>query len=140
MQMIQSRRNLVRYIPAGIVFLWAAVQNRAVFAVGQQNPPPPPNSPPPPPSPFGKDGQLKTETDPLGPVAKPGKTPNTPRKDLKADEMDIRKQVTLLVAYADELKKEVEKTDSTKVLSVEMLRKTQDIEKLAHHIAKLAAG
>jgi len=34
----------------------------------------------------------------------------------------------------------VEKTDSTKVLSIQMLRKTQDIEKLAHHIATLAAG
>ena len=138
MQMIQSRRNLVRHIPAGLIFLWVAAQNRVVFALGQQNPPP--NSPPPPPSPFGRDGQLKTENGPLGPVGKPGSTPNTPRKDLKADEMDIRKQVTLLAAYADELKKEVEKTDSTKVLSVEMLRKTQDIEKLAHHIAKLAAG
>jgi len=92
------------------------------------------------PNPFGKDGQLKTATDPLGPIGKPGNTPNTPRKDLKADEMDIRKQVALLAEYADELKKDVEKTDSTKVLSVEMLRKTQDIEKLAHHIAKLAAG
>jgi hypothetical protein len=139
MQMIQSRRNLVRCIPAGIVFLWAAAQNRAVFAVGSQNPPAQ-NPPAPLPNPFGRDGQLKTEQDPLGPTAKPGKTPNTPRKDLKADEMDIRKQVALLAAYADELKKDVEKTDSTKVLSVEMLRKTQDIEKLAHHIAKLAAG
>ena len=139
MEKIQSRRTLIRYLPAGVLLLWAALRNRPVVALGQQDPPPG-KTPPPPPNPFGKDGQLKTEQDPLGAVAKPGETPKTPRKDLKADEMDIRKQVTLLAAYADELKKEVEKTDSTKVLSVEMLRKTQDIEKLAHHIAKLAAG
>ena len=139
METMQSRRNLVRLIPAGLFFLWS-VRPSLVLALGQQNPPA--NNPPtrPLPSPFGPDGQLKTETDPLGPAGKPAGAPKAPRKDLKADEKDIRKQVALLAQYADDLKKEVEKTDSTKVLSVQMLRKTHEIEKLAHHIAALAAG
>jgi hypothetical protein len=66
--------------------------------------------------------------------------PAAPRKDLKADDKDIHKQVALLAQYADDLKKEVEKIDSTKVLSIGMLRKTQSIEKLAHHIASLASS
>jgi hypothetical protein len=147
MEPIQSRRNLIRFVPAGLFFLWAAGRNAIVradaFPDGQNPPPvgsPPQNNPRGLPNPFGPNGQLTDKSGPLGPVGKPGGTPNTPRKDLKADEKDIRKQVVLLAQYADELKKEVEKTDSTKVLSLQMLRKTQDIEKLAHNIAKLAAG
>jgi hypothetical protein len=147
MEKIQSRRDLIRFIPAGLFFLWAARPSVIAFAEASasgQNPPgqnPPGHNAGPPPYPFGPDGNLKVPTDrPLGPNEKLPDAPKTPRKDLKADERDIRKQVTLLAQYADELKKEVEKTDSTKVLSVQMLRKTQDIEKLAHHIASLATS
>jgi hypothetical protein len=147
MEKIESRRNLIRFIPAGLFFLWAARPSVIALAEGSasgQNPPgqnPPGRNAPPPPYPFGPDGNLKEPTDrPLGPTEKLPDAPKKPRKDLKADESDIRKQVSLLAQYADELKKEVEKTDSTKVLSIQMLRKTQDIEKLAHHIAALATG
>jgi len=134
----QSRRNLIRFIPAGLFFLWAARGSDVILAAGQQNSPA--NAPPPPPSPFGKDGQLIEPVGILGPAGKPTGPPPAPRKDLTADDKDIRKQVALLALYADELKKEVERTDSTKVLSVQMLRKTQSIEKLARHIVTLAAG
>lgn len=66
--------------------------------------------------------------------------PKQPRKDLKEDQRDIKEQVLELARDAHELKFEIEKTDTVKVLSVEMIRKTQDIEKLAHHIALLAKG
>lgn len=62
------------------------------------------------------------------------------KKDLRADEMDIRDQVRQLAEYASELKQAIDKTDSTKVLSLDILRKTKDIEKLAHHIATLERG
>jgi hypothetical protein len=138
----QTRRNLIKFIPGALLVLWGARGNAAAlgdFAPGQQNPPT--NNPPPPPYPFGPDGELKVpHTEILGDSDKPVVMPKTPRKDLKADDKDIRKQVALLAQYADELKKEVEKTDSTKVLSVQMLRKTQTIEKLAKHIATLAGS
>jgi len=103
MEKIQSRRNLIRIIPAGLFFLWAA--RPSVTALGEssasgQNPPE--RSSPPPPYPFGPDGNLKEPKDrPLGPTGKPADAPNKPRKDLKADEKDIRKQVVLLAQYAD---------------------------------------
>jgi hypothetical protein len=59
-------------------------------------------------------------------------------RDPNLDRMNMRLNVTKLATYAEELKKEVLKTDTTKVLSVEMIKKTEDIEKLAHQIAMLA--
>jgi hypothetical protein len=139
---MQTRRNLIKFIPGAFLILWSARGNDlalADYAVGSQNPPT--NPPAQPPYPFGPNGELKpSKNEILGPEAKTPVTPTAPKKDLKADDRDIRQQVTLLAQYADELKKEVEKTDSTKVLSLQMLRKTQSIEKLAHHIATLAAS
>jgi hypothetical protein len=133
----QSRRNLMKFIPGALLFLWGATGNAVALASGDQNPP----TGTPPPYPFGKDGELKpSPNEILGNGDRPPAAPTTPRKDLKADDKDIRKQVALLAQYADELKKEVEKTDGTKVLSVQMLRKTQTIEKLAKHIATLAGS
>ena len=133
----QTRRNLIKFIPGALLVLWGARGNAAVpgdYAPGDQNPPTPP------PYPFGKDGELIEHHEILGNDDKQPVTPPAPKKDLKADERDIRKQVALLAQYADELKKEVYKTDATKVLSVQMLRKTQTIEKLAKHIATLAGS
>ena len=141
MEKNQSRRNLIKYIPAALLTLWASRVNAAQLAgsapAGQN---PPVSNPPNPPYPFDKDGDLKVHNEILGPEPKPPAMPAAPRKDLKADDKDIHKQVALLAQYADDLKKEVDKTDSTKVLSVGMLRKTQSIEKLAHHIATLASS
>jgi hypothetical protein len=133
MEKNQSRRNVIKFIPSALLMLWATRGNAATFASGQN---PPPN----PPYPFDKNGDLKVNNEILGPEPKPPAMPVAPRKDLKADDKDIHKQVALLAQYADDLKKEVEKTDSTKVLSIGMLRKTQSIEKLAHHIATLASS
>lgn len=133
----QSRRNLIKFIPGAFLMLWSAPGNAAGLAgnvTGGQNPPPNP------PYPFDKNGDLKVKNEILEPEPKPPAMPVAPRKDLKADDKDIHKQVALLAQYADDLKKEVEKIDSTKVLSVGMLRKTQSIEKLAHHIASLASS
>jgi hypothetical protein len=41
---------------------------------------------------------------------------------------------------ADELKKDVDATDSSNVLSLGMVHKAEEIEKLARHIASLARG
>jgi hypothetical protein len=141
MEKNQSRRNLIKFIPGALLMLWATRGNAAALArsaPARQNPPV--KNPPNPPYPFDKDGELKVHNEILGSDPVAPATPAAPRKDLKADDKDIHKQVALLAQYADDLKKEVEKIDSTKVLSVGMLRKTQSIEKLAHHIASLASS
>jgi len=63
-----------------------------------------------------------------------------PKLILEANQKDIKKNVEKLYELASELKAEVEKTDSVLVLSVAMLRKTDEIEKLAKEIRTRAKG
>jgi hypothetical protein len=69
---------------------------------------------------------------------------NAPKLDPKialgANEKDIKKNVERLYQLAGELKAEVEKTDSMQVLSLTMLKKTEEIEKLAKEIRSRAKG
>jgi hypothetical protein len=59
---------------------------------------------------------------------------------LKANDKDIKSNVLKLAELAEELKREVEKTDSANVLSLPMVHKAEEIERLAKHIATLARG
>ena len=63
-----------------------------------------------------------------------------PRPLLKLNQKDLKKDVERLVQLVEELKKEVDKTDSSEVLSLGLLRKAEEIEKLARHIKTLARG
>ena len=70
--------------------------------------------------------------------------PNSPKVDtkaiLEANQKDIKKSVERLFQLASELKTEVEKTDSVLVLSLALLKKTEEIEKLAKDIRSRAKG
>ena len=59
---------------------------------------------------------------------------------LEANQKDIKKSVEKLFQSASELKAEVEKTDSVQVLSVILLKKVEEIEKLAKSIRSHAIG
>jgi hypothetical protein len=63
-----------------------------------------------------------------------------PKAVLEAHRKDIKKNVERLYQLASELKAEVEKTNSVQVLSVAMLKKTEEIEKLAKEIRSRAIG
>jgi len=63
-----------------------------------------------------------------------------PKLILEANQKEIKKNVEKLFDLASELKAEVEKTDSVQVLSLAMLRKTEEIEKLAKDIRSRAKG
>ena len=69
---------------------------------------------------------------------------NLPKPDpkliLESNQKEIRKNVERLYDLASELKAEVEKTDAVRVLSIAMLRKTEEIEKLAKEIRSRAKG
>ena len=84
----------------------------------------PPSRPPFPGEPRGEAGPPKPETRPL----------------LKLNQQEIKKDVERLVQLAEELKKEVDKTDSAEVLSLTLVRKAEEVEKLAKHIKGLARG
>jgi hypothetical protein len=59
---------------------------------------------------------------------------------LEERQKNIKKDVEKLYDLAAQLKAEVEKTDSTTVLSLAMLKKAEEIEKLARQIKDRAKG
>jgi hypothetical protein len=114
---MRSRRKFLATIvsvgvPAGILTLMPGAQARATR---RQNPQPPKD-----------DDSNQPKLD--------------PKLILEANQKEIKKNVEKLYDLASELKAEVEKTDSTHVLSVAMLRKTDEIEKLAREIRSRAKG
>ena len=73
----------------------------------------------------------------------PPDNPNMPspeKRALEENEKDIKKKVEKLYQLATELKAEVDKTDSSKVLSLSLLKKTEEIEKLARDIRNRSKG
>lgn len=62
------------------------------------------------------------------------------RELLKANQKDLKRDVQRLLELAQDLQKEIEKTDSSAVLSVSVVRKAEEIERLAKHIKALARG
>jgi len=71
--------------------------------------------------------------------------PETPlqpmdKRILEENQKEIKKKVERLYDLATELKAEVEKTDSSKVLSLNLVRKAEEIEKLARDIKNRSKG
>ncbi len=66
--------------------------------------------------------------------------PNPTKTMLEERQKNIKKDVEKLYDLASQLKAEVEKTDSTSVLSLAMLKKAEEIEKLARQIKDHAKG
>jgi hypothetical protein len=64
----------------------------------------------------------------------------TKKAALEQHQKDIKRDIEKLFDLATQLKTEVEKTDATTVLSLEMIRKAEEIEKLARQIKDHAKG
>ena len=62
------------------------------------------------------------------------------KRILEENEKEIKKKVEKLYDLATELKTEVEKTDSSKVLNLDLVRKAEEIEKLARDIKNRSKG
>jgi hypothetical protein len=80
---------------------------------------------------------------PAVPDAKGGETGAAlpdPKTVLKEDQKELRKDVDQLYKLAQELKEESEKTDVLAVLSLPMIHKAEEIEKLAKKIRDRAKG
>jgi hypothetical protein len=88
----------------------------------------------------GKKARFQTKPDPKsddenGPLAVGSR-----KAALEENEKDIKAKVEKLFQLASALKEEVEKTDSVKVLSLAMVKKAEEIEKLAKDIKTRAKG
>jgi cytochrome P450 len=60
-----------------------------------------------------------------------------PKVLLKEDQKELRRDVDRLLQMAKDLKDESDKTPETDVLSLSLVKKVEDIEKLAHQIKDL---
>jgi hypothetical protein len=92
-------------------------------------------------------GQAKPSGRPAtsNPSMEPESSDPTPAKSptkalLEANEKDIKKNIEKLYQLASDLKAEVEKTDSSQILSLALVKKAEEIEKLAHDIKARAKG
>ena len=92
-----------------------------------QNPPRPP--PPPIDDQSGKEGEDQA-----------GRLKAASKVALQENDKSIKKSVERLFQLASELKAEVDKTDSAQVLSLAMVKKAEEIEKLAKDIKSRAKG
>jgi hypothetical protein len=94
----------------------------------------------------GKLSQGQNPKSPQDQKTAPDSTPENPlapsaeKRILEENEKDIKKKVEKLYELATELKAEVDKTDSSKVLSLNMVRKAEEIEKLARDIKNRSKG
>jgi len=109
-----------------LCFCGAAASVIRCKAVSAQSP-----VPPPPPLPR-RDPSDRDE--PVIPA------PGAKKAVLEQNQKDIKKDIEKLYELASELKAEVEKTDATAVLSVAMVKKAEEIEKLAKQIKDHAKG
>jgi hypothetical protein len=139
MNMTSSRRFFLQVVPGAIVGLWAARTVAAGQSQGGDVPPAnkptrPVNSPPANPSQLPLP--INTRDHSKGDVH--NVDPADPKQEMIENQTALQKEVNQLVQLAEELKKEVDQTNSKEVLSVSMLTKTERIQKLAHHIASLA--
>jgi hypothetical protein len=100
----------------------------SVSSVDAQRPIPPPSA---------QQGQAPLHQDPIGPDGLP--KPN-PKDILKQNQQQIHDDVEKLYQLATELKDEVEKTDAANTLSLPMIQKAEQIEKLAKQVKNLTRG
>ena len=63
-----------------------------------------------------------------------------PRQVLKANQEDIKKDVDRLSELVSELRKGLDDSDTKDVLSLDVIHKTEEIEKLAKQIRGLIRG
>lgn len=74
------------------------------------------------------------------PPPEPTRNPKRDRAILKANRDSITKDVTRMSELVDELQDEFKQNDTTEILSLDVIRKSEEIEKLAKQIKDLVRG
>ena len=77
------------------------------------------------------------------PPAEPAESPRNKRRDrvlLKANREAINKDVTRMSDLVEALQKQLKESDTADVLSLDVIRKSEEIEKLARHVRDLVRG
>jgi hypothetical protein len=77
------------------------------------------------------------------PPAEAPESPRNKRRDrvlLKANREAINKDVTRMSDLVEALQKQLKESDTADVLSLDVIRKSEEIEKLARHVRDLVRG
>ena len=82
----------------------------------------------------------RRDDDPEDPAHSPLPGGASKKAVLEQRQKDIKRDIEKLYDLATQLKTEVEKTDATSVLSIGMVKKAEEIEKLARQIKDRAKG
>ena len=113
-----------RYFLSNFALVLAAAQSLLAMGQRQGSPPRTPRLP---------DG---TAAD--GPFGdSPSLPPPDPKEQLKQSQKNLRRNADRLVQLARELKEEADKTEQTAVLSLSLVHKAEEVEKLARQIKDL---
>src|SRR5438874_1258042 len=112
--MISSRRGFL-----GSALVWAATAVAAAQVQGPSSNAPTTNTAP---------------DDPFGRPTSPGAPKFNPRDLLAANQKGIRKDVAQLAEIVEKLQKQLEDNDTKDVLPLDVIRETEEIQKLAKHI------
>jgi hypothetical protein len=122
--MLETRRVFVLAMAGAAGFL--ATEEDWLYA---QYPP----TPPPPPQPAETPNPAEMHSNPRAAAA-------AKRARMQQNEKEFREGVERLYQLSGELREEVQKTTTTEVLSVHMVKKTEEIEKLAKLLKNKAKG
>jgi hypothetical protein len=132
------------FLSAMVAAPLAAVAGTALLKASQF-PTPPSSQPPGMPGPNSPPGQQPPNQWPSQnpssryPDGLPGPKLD-PKAILKEDQKKMVKEVNRLYDLAGKLRKQVTKTDSSEVLSLDLIHTAEEIEKLAKHIKEMARG
>jgi len=117
---METRRKFLTELTAAGVCAWLAA---GALAAQHQFPAPKPTP-----------DQLPTKEQP------PPDHPDPSKAALEENDKDMKKKVERLYQLATELKTEVDKTDSSKVMSLNLMKKAEEIERLAREIKNRSKG
>lgn len=99
-----------------------AASAAALWAAQQAQPPPP----------FSRT--------PEQPAPELPRNPKRDRQVLKANRDAVTKDVKRMSELVDDLQKQLTEHDTTDILSMDVIRKSEEIEKLARHVRDLVRG
>jgi hypothetical protein len=86
--------------------------------------------------------RFPSNADPTNPINQPDDIPPlpppNPKAQLKENQKNLRRDADRLLQSAKDLKDEADKTEQTNVLSLTLVKKAEEVEKLAKQIKDLA--
>ena len=90
-----------------------------------------------------QQGAPASPSPPLFPPPEPPEPPRNQKRNraiLKANRDAIDKDVTRMSELIEALQKKLKESDTTDILSLDVIRKSEEIEKLAHRVRDLVRG